>query len=585
MIPILFDGDEKSFSSNGLGALTDAVSCFVDEEINGSFELEMRYSVDGIHFEHIRKNRIILAKTGMDAAPQPFRIYRISKEIGGSVLVYARHLAYDLMGIPIRPFSAKNASEAMESIQKNAVIPCPFTLSADFDADGSMCVDDPKDGWTLIGKTSGGVLSVYPGELEFDRFQIRLRRRRGEDIGVIFRYGKNLQSFQQDENCGEVYTGVYPYWKNKDGAITAIPENVVSAPGSFDHIKILPVDFSAHFDRKPTAQQLRDKAASYIAENGIGVPEVAITIGYVQLCRTMEFPEAVQEKICIGDTVTVLFDKMQVQATARVVKTRYNVLSERHESMSIGKVKRTISETIARQRQDAKKLSGRVSSGFASVEKKIADVEAKGEGIRLDTNQCLADIGDVKSGLFAIATADDIEKLKAAGTTLYAVIDADYAALDLRVKDNDEEIEGLKLASAKLVTRMSGAETTLEMQSQSIDDLETASASLSARTELAEASLQLQAENLDGVGKSVASLQADVVNLKGRVDVTGVLYVTNGVISSTGQIISEKNIRANTGLSSTSLSLDNDDFTMAGKKYTPTEITSTSGAVLALGTA
>ena len=89
----------------------------------------------------------------------------------------------------------------------------------------------------------------------------------------------------------------------------------------------------------------------------------------------------------------------------------------------------------------------------------------------------------------------------------------------------------------------------------------------------------------DGTKKSLAQILADVISLQGRVDLTGALSVKNGVITSTGQIVSEKNIRANTGLSSTKLELDTADITIAQKSYTPTEITSIYGTVLVLGIA
>ena len=577
MTPILFDADETSFQSNGLGALADAVSCFIDQEINGGFELEMRYSVEGIHFELLRKNRIILAETGSADKPQPFRIYRISKEIGGSVTVYARHICYDLMGIPVAPFSAENARDALGKIQTNAVVPCPFTLSAEIDAEGSMEAADPKDAWTLIGKS--GILSAYEGELEFNRFSVSLKNRLGENRGAVLRYGKNLYAFQQDENCGDVFTGIFPYWKNSDGVMTALPEKIVEASGSFDHIKIKPVDFSAYFDSAPTPEQLREKAADYIRKNGIGIPEVSITLGYVQLSRTMEYPEAVPEKITIGDTVTVVFEKMLVTTTARVIKTRYNVLSGRHESVSIGKVKRTISDTISRQSKDSADLSNRVSAGFSASEKKIEDVDKKADGIRIDINQCIADIGDVTSGLYTIATANDIKGLKEANTTLFAKTEEEYAGLELHVQDNDEEIEGLKESSAKLTTRVSGAETALEMNTKAIGDLQEASTTLEARVDGAEASINLNAQNIDGVASSVATIQADVVELKGLIDVDGSLNVYGG------NIYSKHDIEALTGTVVAKTIAASQNFLIDGVEYAPTQITSTTGTVLVLGIA
>ena len=46
MIPILFDSDEENFTSNGIGRLSDAISCVVLEERNGRYELEMEYPSD-----------------------------------------------------------------------------------------------------------------------------------------------------------------------------------------------------------------------------------------------------------------------------------------------------------------------------------------------------------------------------------------------------------------------------------------------------------------------------------------------------------------------------------------------------------
>ena len=53
MIPILYEATEKEFTSQGLGCLTDTISCKVTEERNGSFELDMQYPIGGINYEDI----------------------------------------------------------------------------------------------------------------------------------------------------------------------------------------------------------------------------------------------------------------------------------------------------------------------------------------------------------------------------------------------------------------------------------------------------------------------------------------------------------------------------------------------------
>ena len=45
----LFESTEISFNNNGLGCLNDAITCIVTEKLNGEYELELTYPVDGIH--------------------------------------------------------------------------------------------------------------------------------------------------------------------------------------------------------------------------------------------------------------------------------------------------------------------------------------------------------------------------------------------------------------------------------------------------------------------------------------------------------------------------------------------------------
>lgn len=42
---LLYPSTETEFQNNGLGALSDAISCTVTEERNGMYEMEMQYPV------------------------------------------------------------------------------------------------------------------------------------------------------------------------------------------------------------------------------------------------------------------------------------------------------------------------------------------------------------------------------------------------------------------------------------------------------------------------------------------------------------------------------------------------------------
>lgn len=224
MIPILYSAEEEIFDSNGIGILIDAVDCYVEQQLNGQYELEMQYPVTGMYFQDIQQRSIILSDVDPLSRSQPFRIYRITKPYKGVVSVYARHIAYDMLGVPVAPFTAPSVSTALQGLKNNAVTRCPFDFWTDKSTSANMTVSIPTAIWSQLGGMRGSVLDVYGGEYEFDRFTVKLHGRLGADRGVSIRYGKNLASLEQDENCANCYTGVYPYW-TKEG------ESWYSCPG------------------------------------------------------------------------------------------------------------------------------------------------------------------------------------------------------------------------------------------------------------------------------------------------------------------------------------------------------------------
>lgn len=355
MTPILFPADAASFEAQGLGALTEAISCEITEAINGEYELAMTYPASGRRYADIKNRCIIYAKPDPYRAGQPFRIYRITKPMNGVVAVYARHISYDLSGVPVLPFEASNAPAAMQGLGEHAAIQSPFTFSSTVEGSGSFTVAVPVSTRAAIGDGDGSILSVFGGELEWDGFTVRLLARRGQDTGVRIAYGKNLTGIEQDENIQNMLTGIIGYWADSESG-TVVTSPVVKAPGTYDFDRIGTVDFSSDFDEQPTADALAQKASEYIEANGIGVPEVSISVSWVQLEQYAGGESlSLLERVTLGDTVTVEFPALGVDATARVVKTVYDALRDRYTSADIGNIQANIADTIAGQQQEIQK--------------------------------------------------------------------------------------------------------------------------------------------------------------------------------------------------------------------------------------
>ena len=351
MKPVLFAPTATTFETNGLGKLSDAASCTVKETRNGAFELTLKYPVEGIHYAEIQQRSIILAKPNPVDLAQPFRVYRISKPINGLVTVYAYHISYDLTGIPVSPYSAASVQAALAGFSTYAAVTNPFTFWSDMTASGDFTVKAPASVRSLLET----VLEVYGGEYKYDKYTVRLYQQRGVNRGVTIRYGKNLTDLKQDENCSNVYTGVYAYYSDGNGIVETSPK-VTPAPGTYDYTRVLPLDLKAEFKETPTAEALRAAAEQYMSDHNIGVPEVSLNVSFVQLEQTQEYKDlALLERVELCDTVTVIFERLGVNATAQVTSTVYNVLIDAYDSVTIGNVRKNVAMTIAEQAQEIAK--------------------------------------------------------------------------------------------------------------------------------------------------------------------------------------------------------------------------------------
>lgn len=350
MIPILFGASATTWTTNGIGRL-DAISCTVTEELNGIFELEMTYPVSGPRFSDLVVSNIILAQPYDGAASQPFRIYKVGKAMNGRVTVSARHLSYQLNWIPVMPFNYSSLADCLSKLKSQSVYTNPFTFWTNKTVPTGGAFVEPLPVRSCLGGVQGSVLQRYGGDYEWDGYTVKLLTRRGADNGVRISYGKNLVDAQQETNIENTYTGVCPYYKDDNTTVT-LPEKYIAAStaSGFPFLRILTVDFSSDFEDPPTVAQLRARTQAYITANNIGHPHVSVEVNFVALWQTEEYKSiAPLERVQLGDTVTVYFEKLGLNEQARVVAYTYDVLRERYNEITIGDAKSSFAKTFVDQ--------------------------------------------------------------------------------------------------------------------------------------------------------------------------------------------------------------------------------------------
>lgn len=527
MIPILFDKTEKQFQSNGLGRLSDAMSCTVTEERNGVYELEMTYPITGIHYSDISYDRIVFAVPADGKRPQPFEIYEVTRPMDGKVTVKAEHISYRMSYIPVMPCSAGNVGAALSALQNNAAENCPFSFWTDKETVASFKVTEPTSMRSLLGGMSGSIIDAYGGEWEFDVFTARLWKDRGSDNSVAIRYGKNLTDLKQEESIASVYTGIVPYWKGTTGEadstekVVTLPERAVYAEtkNRYPFSRTIPVDLSSKFQSEPSIDRLRSAAQSYVRSNRIGYPKVSLTVSFVPLWQTEEYRNLSGiEHVNLCDTVHVFFPDLNISTTAKVVKTVYNVLTDRYDSIELGDAKATLSDslqTFADEAKDAaasesRQYTDQTSGNFTvNIDEKLTKFYTKKE-----TDE---KISSIKSSASDSSNTYTDEKLK----SYYTQTQVDKKFGSYYTKDEADERylqEGAvdkKLTIYYTKTETDDKLTGLYTKEEAREVLEGMSTAISEKA--GKDSLIAQINQSEEVGK----IKADKVDLSGKMDLAG----------------------------------------------------------------
>ena len=375
---ILYDTKELEFKTLGIGILRDAISVSVTEELNGLFELTMEYPIDGHLFNELKFTRIICCKSNPYSKPQPFRIYSISTPINRTVTINAAHISYDLSGFIVDPFSATNLDETIAGLKNNVYGDCPFEYIHTVNESGNINVSEPKSVRSVLGEH---VSKAYQPDFTFDQLTVIMEDKRGGETGVNVVYGKNLIDINQEENNTNVYTGVYPYWRDDEDNIAVLTERVIKTPGTWNYTKIYPLDLSNEFNTMPTQTEMKAFAEAYIEAYSLGVPEISLSISVLQLNGTDYEREMLTGKINLGDTITVQFPDAKVNAKARCIKTVYDPLQDRYETIELGDAVRTLADSIISSSQSIdSKINAAMDSNKEYVDNAITNVTKPKEG-------------------------------------------------------------------------------------------------------------------------------------------------------------------------------------------------------------
>lgn len=345
MIPILMDNTktltELVNDNTCVLRLTDATECTVEEEANGAYTATITLPLTEEYRNTLTDNAIIKIKANPYDSLQLFRVYKATTTMD-SIELELRHITYDLSKTSVLPCTATSAAEAMQNIKNSMQGGDAFTLATKLDTKANFKNLIPQSARALFGGQEGSLLDIYGGYYYWDNLTVTLGKR-GSDSGVTIRYGKNLTTAEQERELASMYTAVQPYATRDDVTTVGTYKTLIE---NANPVMVLNLDTSEYFDTEEeiTVAKIDLYCEKYVNSNNLTTPKVSISIEYEDL---QKYGEQYKEEVKLCDAVHVIFEKLGINATARVVSYKYDSLAEKYTSVEIGNVKSSLSSTIS----------------------------------------------------------------------------------------------------------------------------------------------------------------------------------------------------------------------------------------------
>lgn len=372
MRPILFNKNEQSFDTYGLGEL-NVTKGMVTRERNGNYTLYAEIPVNDPMVAILEKEMKLKADAGLRTKNQTFEISRIVKDSSNIVKIYGQHISHKLEYMALRNATAfAGSAYSALGIWKGALIgDLSFDVWSDIQTVGKGVFDISKmeNARQALGGVEGSILDIYGGEYEFDNMTVRLHKQLGRTAPTVLEYGRNILSAESDETIESSYTSVLPfatYTPDKpegdtsesqpDPITVTIPEDYVDSKYKdlYAHRRIKVVDFSSEFksDGKnkdiPTVEKLRKMATDYMDRNAIGKPKFNTKIEYADLAKTLDYADRGWiEEVELCDIVPVYYPQIGLtDETLKITTITYDFVNERNESVEFGDIGTNVRATM-----------------------------------------------------------------------------------------------------------------------------------------------------------------------------------------------------------------------------------------------
>lgn len=341
----------KVLPSNGIAILDNiCVECKTEEDLGGNYTLDATFLIDddGL-YKNIHEEAIL--KVRMDYGDEIFRIIRVNPNrrdidffamqitIADSLAVFLKDVRpTDLNGQGALSYILQNSNE----YKTNKQYARDLEVFSDISTYATAYYQDVNMYQALHDADQSFENRWGKCEVQRRGYRININKRIGTNRGFQVRSRKNLTGFEYETNMCDITTRIKPVGFNGitiegyvDSPLINNYATIKTKKIKYEDVKVRDENTSESdegmiFDTLAQAQtELIRRAKLEFTEKHIDELQASYRVSFVQLEKTEEYKDyAILEKVYLGDTVTVIEDKLNININVRAVKKKYDVLRQ-----------------------------------------------------------------------------------------------------------------------------------------------------------------------------------------------------------------------------------------------------------------
>ena len=309
--------------------------------INNKYQIYIVYQLNGQNVDYLKKGNFVKAKW-VDGSYQYFELSNPVKNLN-SISVIGRHIGFMLNRNFIENSftSSGNGQTIMDNLYSSLVFKQMFQFKSDITTMHQFTAKEVKPLEAIIGSNGGNqnLVGVTNGELDFNNFEVTLKKRIGTDNNYRIGFGQNLLSIEETIDEDGIANSLY--------LVGGTPENDYNDEKEPIVFKYLEIDGVTDKTRRivkrensnlTTIDDLKKWGQSLFDKERIHEPIVTHDVQMVDLSMTDEYKDLYSKlsRLNFGDTAHVSVSKLNIRIAERLVECLWYPTIEKYKSMVLG---------------------------------------------------------------------------------------------------------------------------------------------------------------------------------------------------------------------------------------------------------